>query len=82
MLNLVGKYDISSIQNTINSLTQKSINVNVENIKMILDRKNDSMPSKLPKSEMQEKIIENSKRHLSMYDAIIGTSNVEGGVAV
>ena len=82
LLNLVGKYDISSIQNTINSLTQKSINVNVENIKMILDRKNDSMPSKLPKSEMQEKIIENSKRHLSMYDAIIGTSNVEGGVAV
>lgn len=82
LLEIVGNHDITSVQNTINSLTQKSIAVNVENIKMILNRKNDSFSSNTPKSELQEEIVENSKRHLSMYDSIIGTSNIVGGVAV
>ena len=83
LLEIVGNYDITSVQNTINSLTQKSIDVNVENIKMILNRNNDSSTSSnIPKSELQEEIEEYSKRHLSMYDSIIGTSNIMGGVAV
>lgn len=83
LLEIVGNHDITSVQNTINSLTQKSIDVNVENIKMILNRNNDSsISSNIPKSELQEEIEENSKRHLSMYDSIIGTSNIMGGVAV
>ena len=82
LLEIVGNHDITSVQNTINSLTQKSIDVNVENIKMILNRNNDSFSSNTPKSELQEEIVENSKRHLSMYDSIIGTSNIVGGVAV
>lgn len=82
LLEIVGNHDITSVQNTINSLTQKSIDVNVENIKMILNRNNDFFSSNAPKSELQEEIVENSKRHLSMYDSIIGTSNIVGGVAV
>ena len=49
---------------------------------MILNRNNDFFSSNAPKSELQEEIVENSKRHLSMYDSIIGTSNIVGGVAV
>lgn len=81
LLELVGNHDMASVQNTINILTQKHIEVNVENIKMILNRKDDTS-SKLPKSELQEEIIKNSKQHLSMYDSIIGTSSVQGGMAV
>ena len=82
LLEIIGNYDINSVQNTINILVQKSIEVNTENIKMILDRKEDvpSLPS--AKSSMQEEIEKNAKKHLSLYDSIIGTSNVEGRVAV
>ena len=34
------------------------------------------------KSSLQIEIEENSKRHLSMYDSIIGTADVKGGIAV
>ena len=82
LLSIVGNYDITSVQNTINILTQKSIEVNVENIKMILNRNNDCSNVTVPKSSLQEEIENNSRRHLAMYDLVIGTSNVKGGVAV
>ena len=51
-------------------------------IKMILNR-NDDVPSLASaKSSLQEEIEKNAKKHLSLYDSIIGTSNVEGRVAV
>ena len=63
-------------------LTQKSVEVNVENIKMILNRKEDNFTNTTSKSNLQEEIEENSRRHLSIYDSVIGTSNIEGSVAV
>jgi len=82
LLEIVGNYDITSVQNTINILAQKCIEVNVENIKMILNRKKDIVKDTRSKSHLQEEIEKNSKRHLSMYDSIIGTSNIEGSIAV
>lgn len=82
LLEVVQKYDIKSIKSTINILTQKSIEVNTENIKMILNRKKDEPINNKEKSELQKEIEENSKRHLAMYDKIIGTTGIEGGVAV
>lgn len=82
LLEIIGNYDINSVQNTINILIQKSIDVNTENIKMILNRNNDAPSLPSAKSSMQEEIEINSKKHLSLYDSIIGTSNVEGRVAV
>lgn len=82
LLELIGHYDITSVQNTIDILTQKSVEVNVENIKMILNRKEDNFNNTNSKSNLQEEIEENSRRHLSIYDSIIGTSDIEGSVAV
>ena len=82
LLGIIGDYDITSVQNTINILTQKSVEVNVENIKMILNRNNDYFNVTVPKSNLQEEIENNARRHLTMYDSVIGTSNVKGGVAV
>ena len=82
LLELIGDYDITSVQNTIDILTQKSVEVNVENIKMILNRKEDNFTNTTSKSNLQEEIEENSRRHLSIYDSVIGTSNIEGSVAV
>lgn len=82
LLELVGNYDITSVQNTIDILTQKSVEVNVENIKMILNRRDDNITNQISKSNLQEEIEENSRRHLSIYDSVIGTSDIEGGVAV
>lgn len=84
LLTLVSNYDIASIQRTINILTQKCIDVNIENIKMILNRNNnlEDTAKSTTSSSLQTEIEENSKRHLSMYDAIIGTTGIEGGVAV
>ena len=82
LLEVIGNYDIASVQNTINILTQKSIEVNIENIKMILNRRDDIVKTTSSKSNLQEEIEENSKRHLSLYDSIIGTSDLEGSVAV
>ncbi len=82
LLEIIGNYDINSVQNTINILIQKSIDVNTENIKMILNRNDDAPSLPSAKSSMQEEIEINAKKHLSLYDSIIGTSNVEGRVAV
>ena len=82
LLGIIGDYDITSVQNTIDILTQKSVEVNVENIKMILNRNNDYSNVTVPKSNLQEEIENNARRHLAMYDSVIGTSNVKGGVAV
>lgn len=82
LLEIVGNHDITSVQNTINSLTQKSIDVNVENIKMILNRKEDNFTNQSSKSNLQEEIEENSRRHLAIYDSVVGTSDIEGSVAV
>ena len=82
LLELIGNYNISSVKNTINILSQKCIPVNIENIKMILGRDNSTTKSSFKQSSMQKQIVQNSKRHLSMYDKIIGTHGVEGGVAV
>ena len=49
---------------------------------MILNRKNETNINTINKSNMQKQIEENSKRHLSMYDQIIGTSGIKGGIAV
>jgi len=83
LLELVGKHNITSVQNTINILAQKSIDVNIENIKMILNRNDNILKLHTSaKSSLQIEIEENSKRHLSMYDSIIGTADVKGGIAV
>lgn len=82
LLELIGVYDISSVKNTINILSQKCIPVNIENIKMILARDDSNQKSSFKQSSMQLEIEQNSKRHLSMYDKIIGTHGVEGGIAV
>lgn len=82
LLELIGIYDIDVVKNTINILAQKSIPVNTENIKMILNRKNETNINTINKSNMQKQIEENSKRHLSMYDQIIGTVGIKGGIAV
>lgn len=82
LLELIGAYDIDAVKNTINILSQKFIPVNTENIKMILNRKNDVTSIETNKSNMQKQIEENSKRHLSMYDQVIGTIGLEGGVAI
>ena len=82
LLEVVGIYDINSVNKTINILAQKSIPVNTENIKMILNRNNDIKENSMIKSDMQKQIEEISKRHLSMYDKIIGTTGIQGGVAV
>ena len=82
LLELVGTHDIASIENTIRILAQKSISVNTENIKMILNRNKDTTIVSNSKSDMQRQIEEHSKRHLSMYDEIIGTSGIQGGIAI
>lgn len=82
LLELIGNSDITSIKKTISILTQKSIAVNIENIKMITNRKNEPINIETHKSNMQKEIEENAKRHLSMYDKIIGTANIEGSVAI
>lgn len=82
LLELIGEHDISSVKETINILTQKSIPVNTENIKMILNRNNDMVSRTSSISNMQLEIEENSKRHLAMYDKIIGTLDLKGDVAV
>lgn len=82
LLELIGDNNLLSVQNTINILTQKSIEVNIENIKMIVNRKNEVEEVSGNKSDLQKEIEETSKRHLSLYDSIIGTKNVEGGIAV
>lgn len=82
LLELIGTYDINVVKNTINILAQKSIPVNTENIKMILNRKNEPKNIDKNKSNMQKQIEEISKKHLSMYDQVIGTIGVKGGVAI
>ena len=82
LLELIGTHDIVTVNNIINILTQKSIPVNTENIKIILNRDNTLIDNNTKKSHMQKEIEENSKRHLCMYDAIIGTADLKGGVAV
>ena len=82
LLEIIGNYDIDVVKNTINILAQKSIPVNTENIKMILNRNNENTNDNINKSNMQKEIEENSKRHLYMYDKVIGTTGLEGGVAV
>lgn len=83
LLDVVAEHDISSIKNTIDILSQKSIEVNTQNIKMILDRHNDVNINPLtPKSDMQVQIEYTSKQHLAMYDAIVGTSGIQGGAAI
>ena len=82
LLNLIGIYGITSVRNTIDILAQKHIQVNVDNIKMILNRANDTSNIEYENSTLQKEIEERSKEHLSLYDSIIGTVGVEGGVAV
>ena len=82
LLDLIGTYDINVVTNIINSLSQKSIPVNTENIKMILNRNNDTTIAEANKSDMQNEIEENARRHLQMYDEVIGITGLEGGVAI
>lgn len=82
LLNIVGIYGMSSVQNVIDILTQKLVEVNIENIKMILNRKDEKLNTTYIKSDMQTQIEQNSKKHLLMYDEIIGTTQIKGGVAV
>lgn len=82
LLELIGIYGIDVVKNTINILSQKLIPVNTENIKMILNRNNENISVETNKSNMQKEIEENSKRHLHMYDQIIGTTDLEGGIAI
>lgn len=79
LLELVGNNDIESVKNIIYTLSQKNIEVNIDNIKMILNRNDDILVSST-KSDLQNEIEENSKRHLAMYDAVVGTTNINGGV--
>lgn len=82
LLNIVGIYGMSSVRNIIDILTQKSVEVNIENIKMILNRKEDNSTEQYIKSDMQIQIEQTSKQHLSKYDEIIGTTGIKGGEAV
>lgn len=82
LLNIVGNHDIASVQNTINILAHKAIDVNIENIKMILNRNEDTIPSSYVKSNLQNEIEQNSKRHLALYDSVIGTTGLQGRTAV
>lgn len=82
LLNVIGIYDLSSIQNTIDILAQKSIPVNIENIKMILNRNDDCITTNFHKSNLQYEIEQNSKRHLAMYDSVVGTAGIEGRAVV
>ena len=82
LLDLIGTYDINVVTNIINSLSQKSIPVNTENIKMILNRNNDTTIAEANKSDMQNEIEKNARRHLQMYDEVIGITGLEGGVAI
>lgn len=82
LLELIGTYDIDVVKNTINTLSQRLVPVNIENIKMILNRNNDVTLVQTKKSNMQEEIEANSKRHLYMYDQIVGTLGIKGGIAV
>ena len=82
LLELIGTHDINSVNNVINSLTQKLIPVNIENIKMILNREKNKVENTIKKSNMQKEIEENSRRHLQMYDKLVGTTNLKGGVAI
>ena len=61
LLELIGNSDITSIKKTISILTQKSIAVNIENIKMITNRKNEPINIETHKSNMQKEIEENAK---------------------
>ena len=49
----------------------------LHNIKMILNRKNEPKNIDKNKSNMQKQIEEISKKHLSMYDQVIGTIGVK-----
>ena len=82
LLEVIGNHDINSVKNTINILTQKAIAVNTENVKMIINRKEEQEENSENKSDMQKEIEENAKRHLKLYDEIIGTTNLGGGVVV
>lgn len=80
LLNIVSDHDISAIKKTIDILIKKQIEINIDNIKMILNR-NDYVAPKIT-SNMQSEIVENSKKNLAMYDMIIGTTNIKEVVTI
>ena len=49
---------------------------------MILNRNNDTTIAETNKSDMQNEIEENARRHLQMYDEVIGITGLEGGIAI
>ena len=49
---------------------------------MIINRGQTQVNNDVAKSNLQKEIEEISKRHLSMYDEIIGTTGLKGGVAI
>jgi len=73
LLDIVGCHDIAAVNNTIKVLENKNITVTIDNIKMILNRKNELNNTALilTTSPMQEQIEEHSRRQLEQYDFVI-----------
>jgi len=79
LLNLVGEYGFEKINNIIRILECKKVNVNVDNVKIILNRNDGfNISNSIIASGMQHQIEEHSRQHLNKYDEIAGTRDLKG----
>lgn len=78
LLGLVNDYGINRIDETIQLLESKRIFVSLDNIKLILARNEDALNSRSGcANSMQLEIEAAARKHLSLYDSIIGTEGIE-----
>jgi len=77
LLGLVNDYGIDRIGETIRMLESKRIFVSFDNIKLILTRNEDALNSRSGyANSMQLEIEDAARKHLSLYDSIIGTTGI------
>ena len=77
LLSLVNNYGINRIDETIKLLESKRIFVSLDNIKLILTRNEDALNRRSGcANSMQLEIEDAARKHLSLYDSIIGTEGI------
>jgi transposase/transposase-like protein len=83
LLGLVSDYGIGRISETIRMLESRKIYVSLDNIKLILTRNEDALNSRSGcVASMQLQIEDAARKHLSLYDSIIGTVGIEEVTAI
>ncbi len=77
LLGLVNDYGIDRIGEIIRMLESKKIFVSLDNIKLILTRNEDALNSRSGcGTSMQLQIEDAARKHLSLYDSIVGTAGI------